>query len=67
MGIVPDNFKRLFTQGFTTREDGQGLGLHSSSLAAKLLGGVLSATSEGEGLGATFTLDLPLTQATLAA
>ncbi|THJ18492.1 MAG: PAS domain-containing protein [Nitrospira sp. CG24B] len=67
MGIAPDNFKRLFTQGFTTREDGQGLGLHSSSLAAKLLGGVLSATSEGEGLGATFTLDLPLTQATLAA
>ncbi len=67
MGITPDNFKRLFTQGFTTRPEGQGLGLHSSSLAAKLLGGALSAASEGEGRGATFTLDLPLAQATLAA
>ena len=67
MGITPDNLKRLFTQGFTTRPEGQGLGLHSSSLAAKLLGGTLSAASEGEGRGATFTLDLPLAQASLAA
>ncbi|MGQ0667283.1 MAG: ATP-binding protein [Nitrospiraceae bacterium] len=67
IGIKPDNFKRLFTQGFTTREGGQGLGLHSSFLAAKLLGGTLSAASEGEGKGATFTLDLPLAQVTLAA
>ena len=34
IGIKPENFKRLFTQGFTTREGGQGLGLHSSCLAA---------------------------------
>jgi PAS domain S-box-containing protein len=67
IGIKPDNFKRLFTQGFTTREGGQGLGLHSSFLAAKLLGGTLSAASEGEGQGATFMLDLPLAQVTLAA
>jgi PAS domain S-box-containing protein len=67
LGIKPDNFKRLFTQGFTTREGGQGLGLHSSFLAAKLLRGTLSAASEGEGQGATFTLDLPLAQVILAA
>jgi PAS domain S-box-containing protein len=67
LGIKPDNFKRLFTQGFTTREGGQGLGLHSSFLAATLLRGTLSAASEGEGKGATFTLDLPLVQVTLAA
>ena len=67
LGIKPDNFKRLFTQGFTTREGGQGLGLHSSCLAAKLLQGTLSAASEGEGQGATFTLDLPLVQVALAA
>ena len=67
IGVKPENFKRLFTQGFTTREGGQGLGLHSSFLAAKLLGGTLSAASEGEGQGATFTLDLPLAQATIAA
>ncbi len=58
---------RLFTQGFTTREGGQGLGLHRSCLAAKLLRGTLSAASEGEGQGATFTLDLPLVQVALAA
>ncbi len=67
LGIKPDNFKRLFTQGFTTREGGQGLGLHSSFLAAKIIGGTLSAASEGEGQGATFTLDLPLVQVTQAA
>lgn len=67
LGITPDNFKRLFTQGFTTREGGQGLGLHSSCLAATLLQGTLSAASEGEGQGATFTLDLPLVQVALAA
>jgi len=67
IGIKPDNFKRLFTQGFTTREGGQGLGLHSSCIAAKLLQGALSAASEGEGQGATFTLDLPLRQVSLAA
>ena len=67
LGIKPDNFNRLFKQGFTTREGGQGLGLHSSSLAAKLLGGNLSAASKGEGQGATFTLELPLSQAAMAA
>jgi signal transduction histidine kinase len=67
VGITPDNFKRLFAQGFTTRPGGHGLGLHSSSLAAKQLQGQLSAASEGEGRGATFTLDLPLTQTALAA
>ena len=65
-GIKPDHFKRLFTQGFTTREGGHGLGLHSSFLAAKLLGGTLSAASKGEGQGATFTLELPLAEGILA-
>jgi PAS domain S-box-containing protein len=66
-GINPDNFKRLFTQGFTTREGGHGLGLHSSFLAAKLLEGTLSAASDGEGTGATFILDLPLAHVAQAA
>jgi PAS domain S-box-containing protein len=66
-GINPDNFKRLFTQGFTTREGGHGLGLHSAFLAAKLVGGTLSAMSEGEGKGAAFTLELPLAHVALAA
>jgi sensor histidine kinase regulating citrate/malate metabolism len=60
-GITAENFSRLFAQGFTTRKAGHGLGLHSAAISAKNLGGVLQAQSEGEGRGATFMLDLPLT------
>uniref|UniRef100_UPI001CCA0348 trifunctional serine/threonine-protein kinase/ATP-binding protein/sensor histidine kinase n=1 Tax=Hyalangium gracile TaxID=394092 RepID=UPI001CCA0348 len=60
MGIAPEIRERLFSQGFTTREGGHGLGLHSSSLAARMLGGHLSLESEGPGRGATATLELPL-------
>lgn len=59
VGIAAANIPRLFTQGFTTRKDGHGIGLHSASLAARNLGGSLRAASAGEGRGATFTLDLP--------
>jgi signal transduction histidine kinase len=34
--------------------------LHSGALAAKEMGGSLSAHSEGAGQGATFVLELPL-------
>jgi PAS domain S-box-containing protein len=67
IGITGNDFKRLFTQGFTTREGGHGLGLHGSFLAAQQLQGQLSAASEGEGQGATFTLELPLIQIDIAA
>jgi signal transduction histidine kinase len=60
MGIAPEVRARLFSQGFTTRESGHGLGLHSSALAARMLGGRLTLESEGPGLGATATLELPL-------
>ncbi|OJH42210.1 trifunctional serine/threonine-protein kinase/ATP-binding protein/sensor histidine kinase [Cystobacter ferrugineus] len=59
-GIAPELRERLFTQGFTTREGGHGLGLHSSSLAARMLGGQLTLESDGPGRGATATLTLPL-------
>jgi PAS domain S-box-containing protein len=67
VGVKPEDFKRLFTQGFTTRPGGHGLGLHGSFLTAKQLQGQLSAASEGEGQGAMFTLDLPLVQTAMAA
>ncbi|MET0404262.1 MAG: ATP-binding protein, partial [Cystobacter sp.] len=63
VGIAPENRDRLFCQGFSGFEGGHGLGLHSSALAAELLGGSLSLESEGPGLGATATLELPLTSA----
>lgn len=67
VGIAPANLPRLFTQGFTTRKEGHGIGLHSAALAAKKLGGSLNASSSGEGLGATFTLDLPIQALAVAA
>jgi PAS domain S-box-containing protein len=60
VGIAAEHLPRLFTQGFTTRPNGHGIGLHSASLAAKNLGGSLQGQSEGQGQGAVFTLDLPL-------
>ncbi len=59
-GIAPENLNRIFSQGFTTRKDGHGFGLHSGANAAKELGGSLAVHSEGTGHGATFTLELPV-------
>jgi PAS domain S-box-containing protein len=59
IGIEPANFSQIFNQGFTTREDGHGFGLHSSANAAKEMNGSLQAQSEGRGRGAMFTLELP--------
>ncbi len=61
VGVATKNFGRLFEQGFTTKKDGHGYGLHSSANVARELGGSLTAHSDGAGRGATFTLDLPLT------
>lgn len=66
-GIKSENLEKLFTQGFTTRKTGHGLGLHSSAISAKNLSGTLEAQSEGEGRGATFTLEIPLVVAEAAA
>jgi two-component system NtrC family sensor kinase len=59
-GIAPENLTRLFAHGFTTRKTGHGFGLHSCALAAKEMGGTLTAASDGPGKGATFTLELPI-------
>jgi len=61
-GIAPENLTRIFSHGFTTKKDGHGFGLHSGANAAKEMGGILSAESEGPGRGATFTLDLPVSE-----
>ena len=58
MGIARENLARIFGQGFTTRKDGHGFGLHSSALAAKEIGGSLSVHSDGPGKGAAFTLEI---------
>ena len=59
VGIPPENLTRIFRHGFTTRKGGHGFGLHSGALAAREMGGTLTVKSDGPGLGATFTLELP--------
>lgn len=58
-GISADNTAHIFAHGFTTKKDGHGFGLHSSALAATEMGGELCCHSAGEGLGATFQLEIP--------
>jgi len=63
VGVTPENMKHIYNHGFTTRKNGHGFGLHSSALAAREMGGELRAESGGQGKGATFTLELPITNA----
>ena len=49
--------KQFYANGFTTRKISHGVGLHSCALAARDMGGTLTAHSDGVGL---FALDLPL-------
>lgn len=60
VGIEPENMKKIFNHGFTTRKSGHGFGLHSGALAAKEMDGSLTAHSDGPQQGAIFTLELPL-------
>jgi len=61
IGISPPILRKIFNHGFTTRKKGgHGFGLHSGALAAKEMGGQLVAHSDGPGLGATFTLEIPV-------
>jgi len=59
VGIDPALLTKIFQHGFTTRKGGHGFGLHASALVARAMGGSLAVESEGPGLGATFTLELP--------
>lgn len=61
-GIAPENLKKIFNHGFTTKPEGHGFGLHSSANTAQQMGGALTAQSEGIDMGATFYLDLPVAQ-----
>lgn len=58
MGIAPHQLSRIFNQGFTSKKDGHGFGLHSSMNWAHELGGDIICRSDGPGLGATFILEL---------
>lgn len=59
-GIKPENLTQIFAQGYSTKKEGHRHELHSAALSAKNMGGLLRVSSDGEGQGATFTLELPL-------
>jgi len=59
-GIRDEHLKNIFRFGFTTKQDGNGFGLHSAAIAMNEMGGSIRATSGGWGTGATFMLTLPL-------
>jgi signal transduction histidine kinase len=59
-GISADDLAKLFSYGYTTKANGHGIGLHSSAIAAKEMGGQLLVTSDGVGKGSLFTLEIPI-------
>ncbi len=62
IGIAPEHLSKMFTRGFTTKKDGNGIGLHSSISAIQDMGGSMHVHSEGVGKGAMFTLTFPVEQ-----
>jgi len=58
-GIHPDHREKLFSQGFTTKKDGNGFGLHSCANYMRDMGGSIEVESEGVGRGASFVLRFP--------
>lgn len=55
-GITKENLGKIFNQGFSTKAEGHGFGLHSSANYIKEMGGEISVESDGEGKGAKFVL-----------
>jgi signal transduction histidine kinase len=63
-GMDEATLSRLFQPFFTTRAEqkGTGLGLYTTSLLVRQMGGAIAVASR-QGEGATFTIDLPCTDA----
>lgn len=58
-GIHPADLEKMFTHGFTTKENGHGFGLHFCASAMEEMRGRISVHSDGPNQGATFTLVFP--------
>jgi signal transduction histidine kinase len=60
IGIASELLPRVWEYGFTTKAHGHGFGLHSAAVAAQQLGGSVGAQSNGLGLGARFSVSIPI-------
>ena len=58
IGIAPENMSKIFSAGYTTKERGNGLGLHSSANFVINSGGRIEPFSDGIGKGATMRVVL---------
>lgn len=56
VGLNEEQMANLFAHGFTTKANGHGFGLHYCLNTMEEMGSRISAQSDGEGKGATFTL-----------
>jgi len=66
-GIPPEVRDSLFRMGFTTKAEGNGIGLHSSANTALALGGALRLLPAQPGQGAVFRFEFPCDQSEPAA
>ena len=59
VGIEPDLTTTVFSAGYTTKDGGSGIGLHSAANFVIGAGGSIQALSDGIGAGATIRVTLP--------
>ncbi len=60
VGIEKEAMNKVFRMNYTTKNEGHGIGLHTSVIAAEKMGGKLTVKSPGQNQGAVFTLTLPI-------
>ena len=65
VGIAPENLEKIFDafEQVDSRREGLGLGLAISKVIVEMHGGKITARSEGLGKGATFNIELPVSEA----
>ncbi|MBU3918199.1 PAS domain S-box protein, partial [bacterium] len=59
-GININSLKKVFTHGYTTKDQGHGFGLHSCANLMTEMGGKMWVESEGSGKGSMFVLCFPI-------
>ena len=64
IGLTPESVREIFTAGYTTKESGTGLGLHSAANFVVGSGGTIEPLSEGIGRGTTMRVRLRLSRDT---
>ena len=57
---MEENFRKIFSYGFTTKTLGHGVGLHASAISMQEMGGEIQVARGEETGGALFTLVFPL-------